>query len=287
MTKKKVTKHVVGDVYFFLDEFLSQHKKENFKITGLEFSNLGAQGRRPLFDVSHSQKGTIMAYWKDICKNHIVISAPEPGYEIKAPKSLRCFFHGGASRNFKITHLDVTHLDVSNTTDFGSCFEEFGAQKGSEIIGLEAWNVSSGKIFDFMFGQAFPFNESINLNLSSWRFSEKEEISFYYMFHCFGKQASKVILDVSDWNTTNVCLFSEIFQSFAPHEKIVELKGVEDWRLGTNLVSLDHAFDDFAKASSCRLDLSGWSAGCTQKPSMEDFSKGVFFRIKEPTWENY
>lgn len=96
---------------------------------------------------------------------------------------------------YKITHLDVTHLDVSNTTDFGYCFKKFGFGEknkettSSKIIGLEAWNVSSGKIFDFMFEQAFPFNESINLNLSSWRFSEKEEISFYYMFHCFGQQA--------------------------------------------------------------------------------------------------
>ena len=292
MEKKKVTKHAVGDVYFFLDEFLSEHKKENFKITGLEFSNLGAQGRRPLFDASRSQKGTIMAYWKDDSKSCVEISAPEPGYEVKAPKSLCSFFHGEAGRHFKITHLDVTHLDVSNTTDFGYCFKKFGFGEknkettSSKIIGLEAWNVSSGKIFDFMFEQAFPFNESINLNLSSWRFSEKEEISFYYMFHCFGQQTSKVILDVSGWNTTNVCLFSEIFQSFAPHAKIVELKGIEDWRLGTNLASLDHAFDDFAKASSCRLDLSGWSAGCTQKPSMDEFATGTFFRIKEPEWPN-
>lgn len=81
-------------------------------------------------------------------------------------------------------------------------------------------------------------------------------------------------------------MFSEIFQSFAPHAKIVELKGIEDWRLGTNLASLDHAFDDFAKASDCRLDLSGWSAGCTQKPSMDEFATGTFFRIKEPEWPN-
>ena len=92
MEKKKVTKHAVGDVYFFLDEFLSKHKKENFKITGLEFSNLGAQGRRPLFDASRSQKGTIMAYWKDDSKSCVEISAPEPGYEVKAPKSLCSFF---------------------------------------------------------------------------------------------------------------------------------------------------------------------------------------------------
>ena len=93
MAKKgRVTANMVGDVYCLIDKFLSKYQKENFKVTGLEFSNLGAQGRIPLFDATYSKKGTIMAYWKDELQNCIVITAPEPGYEIKAPKCLRHFF---------------------------------------------------------------------------------------------------------------------------------------------------------------------------------------------------
>ena len=283
--KKKVTKHVVGDVGHYLRQYIDTHKEEKLEVSGVEFSNLGAQGREPLFDVSYDQKGTIMAYWKDECKNCIVISAPEPGFEIKAPKSLCNYFRG-----WRLSYLDVSHLDVSHTTDFSQCFRQFGSLSvgddgvSSKIIGLEAWDVSEGRDFSFMFDYFLPSNKAINLNLSSWQFNQKTRISFWGMFKNFGPKADEIILDVNGWNVTKGYDFDWIFGKFAPHAKAVELKGVENWRLGTNLASLDHAFDDFAKASSCRLDLSGWSAGCTQKPSMEDFSKGVFFRIKEPRW---
>ena len=290
--KKKVTKHVIGDVYCLVDDFLSKHKKENFKITGLEFSNSGAQGRKPLFDATYSKKGTIMAYWKDELQNCIVITAPEPGYEIKAPKCLWHFFDVEKNRYFHPTHLDVSHLDVSNTTNFSFCFRHFGFGFGkkskdvitSKIVGLETWDVSNGEDFGNMFDEAFPQNKNISLNLSSWRFNQKAKITFWGMFQRFGGQANKVILDVSGWNTTNVYNFDQMFKQFAPRAKMVELKGIENWRLGdTGSISLSYVFDDFAKASTCRLDLSGWSVGCTQKPRMENFSRGGFFKIKEPT----
>lgn len=290
--ERKVTTSAVGDAYCLIDEFLSKCQKENLRVTGLEFSNLGAQGREPLFDVSYSKTGDIMAYWKDKNRNCIVISAPEPGYEIMAPKVLRHFFDEGKNNYFHPTHLDVTHLDVAKTTDFAYCFRLFGFDFGrktresetSKIMGLETWNVSSGKDFGCMFDQAFPQNQSISLNLSSWRFNQETRISFWSMFHRFGQRASKVMLNVSNWNTMNVYLFDQMFENFAPHAKIVEVKGIEDWRLGTGEIHLDYAFDDFAKASDCRLDLSRWLKNCTKKPTMIGFAKGTFFRVKEPNW---
>lgn len=283
--KKKVTKHVVGDVYCLLNNYLKKHKEEDFKITGLEFSNLGAQGREPLFDASRCQKGTIMAYWKDECKNCIVISAPEPGYDIKAPKCLSNYFC-----DWKLNRLDVSHLDVSRTTDFYKCFSNFGSIstedgcKSSEIIGLETWDVSSGENFAFMFKHCLSSNKTINLNLSSWQFNQKITISFWGMFKEFGAQANEIILDVNGWNVTKVNDFNRIFDEFASHAKMVKLKGIEDWRLGTGEIHLDYAFDDFAKASDCRLDLSRWLKNCTKKPTMIGFAKGTFFRVKEPNW---
>lgn len=267
--RKRTTKHVLGDVYQRLDSNLSEHIEENLVVTSLEFSNSGAQGREPLFDASRCQKGTIMAYWKDENKDCIVISAPEPGYEILAPKKMRYFFAGKYSRYFKIAHLDVTHLNVSDTTDFAGCFEKFGFGENnketntSKIVGLETWDISNGKHFEEMFEWAFPQNENISLDLSSWRFNPKIRINFWRTFKGFAQQADKVILDVSNWNTTNVYFFDQMFENFAPHAKIVKVKGIEDWRLGTGSISLDHAFDNFAKASSCRLNLSKWSKNCT------------------------
>ena len=284
--KKRITKHVVGDACHLVNCYLTKHKQEKHEFSGIEFSNLGAQGRHPLFDVSRSQKGTIMAYWKDEHKKYIVITAPEPGFEIRAPKNMRGYFW-----HSKITHLDVSHLDVSNTTDFSRCFSSFGygglSEKiSSEIIGLENWDVSKGENFAFMFDSAFPANKSISLDLSSWKFNQNKGIRFWNMFQGFGLQANKVILDVSGWNTTNVYDFDQMFKQFAPHAKTVELRGIEDWCLGTGSISLDYTFDGFAKESSCCLDLSKWSIGCAQKPRMENFSNGVFFRIKEPRWAN-
>lgn len=288
MEKKKVTKHAVGDVYFFLDEFLSEHKKENFKITDIEFSNLGAQGREPLFDISYSKTRDIFAYWKDENKNCVVISTPAPGYEIKAPESLYHFFGGKRSPRLQINHLDVTHLNVSDTTDFAYCFLLFGYSsrkktKDAKIIGLETWDVSNGKNFENMFDRAFPFNESINLNLSSWRFGEKEEISFYEMFHCFGQQASKVILDVNGWSPESVYAFTKMFKQFAFHAKAVELKGIEKWKMH-NKMDVSKMFTKFAPNSDWYPNLSKWDMKGNLPYKHEEFAAGLFFKIREPEW---
>ena len=286
--KKNVTKHMLGDVYLFLDSYLSEHIEENLVVTSLEFSNLGAQGRTPLFDASYTETGDIMAYWKDKNKKCIVISAPEPGYEIKAPKKMSFFFGGEFSHHFKITHLDVTHLDVSDTTDFAYCFLLFGYNsrektKDVKIIGLETWDVSNGKNFENMFDRAFPFNESINLNLSSWRFSEKEEITFYEMFHCFGQQASKVILDVNGWSPESVYAFTKMFKQFAFHAKTVELKGIEKWKMH-NKMDVSKMFVKFAPNSDWYPNLSKWDMKGNLPYKHEEFAAGLFFKIREPEW---
>ena len=289
--EKKTTKHTVGNVYRFLNEYLLEHKGENLTVSGIEFSNLGARGREPLFDVSYDQKGTIMAYWKDNSKNCIVISAPEPGLEVKAQQNMEYFFYNLEYSSFLISRLDVTHLDVSNVTNFARCFSEFGSTDGksgkSKIIGLETWDVSKGENFNHMFYGAFPGNDTVKLNLSAWRFGSQAKIWFWSMFGCFAKKAKTVILDTAGWNTTNVNIFESMFFKFAPSAEIVEIKGIEDWRLGNGRICLRYTFKDFAETSSSRLDLSEWTRECTEVPDMEEFAAGTFFKIKEPAWKNH
>ena len=79
--------------------------------------------------------------------------------------------------------------------------------------------------------------------------------------------------------------FFRTFAYFAPFAKVVELKGIEDWRLGIGRISLDHAFDSFAKNSECHLDLSQWNKECAQCPRIEGFATNTFFLIIEPIWE--
>ena len=226
--KKKTTKHTIGNVYRFLNEYLSEHKGENLTVSGIEFSNSGAQGREPLFDVSYDQKGAIMAYWKDDSKSCVEISAPEPGLEVKAQQNMEYFFYNLEYSSFLISRLDVTHLDVSNVTNFAHCFSEFGSTDGksgkSKIIGLETWDVSKGENFNHMFYGAFPGNDTVKLNLSAWRFGSQAKIWFWSMFGCFAKKAKAVILDTTGCNTTNVNIFESMYLSLHHPQKLLKLK---------------------------------------------------------------
>ena len=93
--KKKITKNVVGQVFGLIRQWQSIVYLKTSKtpeVNGIIFSNEGSKGRTPLFDASKSQTGGIIAYWEDESKGWICISAPEPGYEIRAPKSMKDFF---------------------------------------------------------------------------------------------------------------------------------------------------------------------------------------------------
>lgn len=291
--KKKVTKNEVCSILDRITQWQSEvyyKTAEVPEVHGIVFSNEGSKGRPALFDASENETKDIFAYLLDEDKGIIEISAPEPGYEIKAPESLENYFARPGLYNQKrkliqgLTYLDVSHLDVSQSTNFFACFEKYGYFESSpaELKGLETWDVSQGEDFSYMFRHAFPQNENIFLNLSSWRFTQKTRIRFQNMFQDFGKQADKVFLNVSGWNTTNVYSFDLMFDSFAPHAKTVELKGVEDWRLGTGVILLGYVFYNFAVESSCHLDLSKWSANCSEKPIMKGFAEGTFSRIQEP-----
>ena len=294
MEKKKVTKHTIKDLYGNISDYLIRHKEENKKITGIVFSNEGSKGREPLFDVSFGQTNDIFAYWEDEKNGIICVSAEKPGYEVRAPKNMRQFFQAWYRSNFLVTYLDVTHLDVSKTTNFSNCFTDFGwnmkkpgTMVPARIVGLETWNISNGFCFDSMFFGAFPGNKSVDLNLSGWKIDSEYRQSFRGMFYNFAPNANEVVLNVSGWDMHGAKNLSTMFKLFAPQAKHVKIYGIEDWRLGIGNICLSQTFERCASVSEYYLDLSNWAEKCNLKPDMDRFAAGTFFKIKEPAWKNH
>ena len=284
MAKKKVTKHVLGQVM----ELIKKWQKNSYDgntypiVDGIIFSNTGSKGREPLFDVSRNKTGDIFAYWKDKEKGILEISAPEPGLEIKAPKSMQTFFCETLMGE-NLTYLDVTHLDVSQSTDFSYCFQNFGEGRKSRIKGLDTWDISRGVRFIGMFEYAFPNNSIVNLDLSAWKFCKTEEINMASMFYRFAASAKNVELNLDGWQVFTVFNFGWMFSNFALTAENVVLNNLEQWQVGHGK-NFDGMFRKFAPQSKCRLDLSAWSKTYDLAGSHSKFSTGTFFKIKEPEW---
>lgn len=291
MTKKKTTRHVIGDVYAKIREWqLDTYPNGAYPfVRGIIFSNEGSKGRNPLFDISKNKTEDIWVYWEDESNGLLEISAPEPGLEIKAPKSLENFFSNNFYNSYYnlsrgICYLDVSHLDVSKTTNFQGCFREFGTFERSEIVGLSNWDVSNGKNFAGMFFKAFPHSSDVCLDLSSWKFSKACRSTLYGLFEDFAEKASKVELKL-DWDTSNVTRFKKMFNGFAPMAEDVKIVGIENWAVGQAECFYD-MFKNFAQKSNCKLDLTSWSKDHPLLADHYSFSENLFFRIKEPAWVN-
>lgn len=93
-TKKRTTKHVVGNIFNLIKKWqLDAYDGFSYPlVNGIVFSNEGAEGREPLFDATEFRKKEIFAYWGNRVEGILCISAPEPGYEILAPKVMYRFF---------------------------------------------------------------------------------------------------------------------------------------------------------------------------------------------------
>lgn len=307
-TENKTTRHVVGPIMPLIYGWQLEAMKKSYlsrvpEVNGIVFSNEGSKGREPLFDASRSKTKDIMAYWNDKEKGILEISAPEPGYELKTPKTMKDFFYGavlstkspdksssrrhrfinGTSEKF-ISYLDVSHLDVSKTVNFQGCFWGFGQSTQSEIKGLETWDVSRGVEFRGMFENAFSDNETVSLDLSSWCFSETAEINMGSMFSNFASSAKSVTLNLDGWKTSMIENFTAMFDNFASKAIEVEVQGIEKWVIEHGNCFM-FMFRNFALQSNYQLDLSYWNKKCEALPGDHyHFSAGTFFQIKEPKW---
>ena len=179
--------------------------------------------------------------------------------------------------------MDVTHLDVSQSTDFSDCFKNFGQYGGVTVRGLNNWDVKQGINFARMFAESFWGNQVVELDLSTWNFSRMESINMNSMFRNFASNAESVMLNLKGWYLTSVTDFSQMFDNFAQEAETVNISGIEDWSVGQS-GSFSYMFFHFASKSKCQLDLSNWSKEHKLSDWHNDFAKGTFFRIKEPEW---
>lgn len=259
------------------------------KTKGIIFSNEGSRGRKPLFDVSEDSSGSIMAYWKDELQKCIIITAPEPGYEVLAPEDMThffCYLNEGLDGKSLLTFLDVTHLDVSKTRYFTECFREFGASKPSKIIGIETWDVSSGERFWGMFRWAFAKTDDVHLDLSNWRFPKTYDFSMQSMFESFGFSSKNIELNLNGWNVDSCSSFRAMFQRFGYEASKVNLLGFDTWTFQKKYkeISMRHMFSHFSPESDCHIDLSGWNNSNVIRAAHKGFATGTFFKIKQPKW---
>lgn len=232
---KKITEDSLGPLYNMLDDYILKKGNEIPPVTGIIFSDRGADGRKPLFDATENKTKEIMAYWYDEKNGIIEITAKESGYEIRSPGSMNYFFYNRPYENFLISYLDVSHIDVSDVSDFSCCFRDFGyivpgdMGKGvkSEIVGLETWNVINGEDFSFMFSDAFNKSDTVELNLSTWHFNSQKPIKFIGTFENLGWKVNKVSLDITGWPVATKNNYCDIFSGFAPHAETVQINN--DW----------------------------------------------------------
>ena len=288
--KKRTTKHVVGNIFNLIKKWqLDAYDGFSYPlVNGIVFSNEGENGREPLFDASKNKTGDIMAYWKYKEDGILEVTCPNRGYEVKAPKIMSEYFrgtvfYGNGAKNKTISYLDVTHLDVSQSTDFSNCFKNFGQYGGVTVRGLNNWNVKQGINFARMFAESFWGNQVVELDLSTWNFSRMESINMNSMFRNFASNAESVMLNLKGWYLTSVTDFSQMFDNFAQEAETVNISGIEDWSVGQS-GSFSYMFLHFAPKSKCQLDLSNWSKEHKLSDWHNDFAKGTFFRIKEPEW---
>lgn len=105
---KRITENSLGPLYKILDDYILKKGNKIPLVTGIIFSNRGADGRKPLFDATENKTKEIMAYWYDEKKGIIEITAKESGYEIRSPESMNYFFYNRPYENFLIYYLDVS-----------------------------------------------------------------------------------------------------------------------------------------------------------------------------------
>lgn len=255
--KKNVTAHVVKK----LEEILNEYFKTNKEVVeGVVFSNEGAKGRTPIMDVSANETGDIFLYKNTENPNYLDISAPEAGVEIKAPKSMENYFCGilrnkNQKKYYNIAYLDVSHLDVSKTTNFSYCFREYGKSKDSKIVGLNHWKFNLEVSLKGMFLDAFSNNETVFLDLSEWKFNPYPFTDFRHCFQWFAKNAQSVelILNSENWGNPSSFMYEFMFYFFAFNATQVTLKGVEHWS-NWAINNSKTMFAYFAPKSNSKLD---------------------------------
>lgn len=173
----------------------------------------------------------------------------------------------------KLTALNLEHWDVSNVKTFSYCFCNLA---WTDVLDLEAWDISKCEDLSMMFHSCKTlttlkvntwdvrnvktFDHFIaqmgsnfkNMDVSNWQVTNKCE-NLNAIFHGF----KGTTLDVSGWDTSNVTVFTQMFDGCS---NLTEIKGLQDLNtsngrdfnqmfISNKIKHLDLSFIDTRKAT--------------------------------------
>ncbi len=210
-------------------------------------------------DISEEGDGSILA-WVD--RKTMYISAKTADTYIQAPKiSAYMLGTNGVYTEWycDLELIDLSYLDVSNTTSMTRMFSDTGYNSNSfKIIGLEDWDVSNVTTTACMFCATGSNAKDWDIgDLSSW--DTKNLSATEAMFSGAGYQAKKwEIGNISNWNTSKVENLSSIF-SYAGYSADSFNLDLSNWDTSEVKV-MNNAFTNAGyNASRFELDLTNWN----------------------------
>jgi len=166
---------------------------------------------------------------------------------------------------------NLNDIDVSHITDFSKIFLD-DENTGNPEFDVSKWDVSNGKIFEYMFNKCYNFNcdlsrwnvssginfkfmfsgcNNFNSDLSNWNVSNGKEFEFMF------DRCNKFNADLSQWDVSNGKVFTNMFDGCKNFNSNLSQWDVSNGIVFTNM---------FYGCKKFNYDLSQW-----------DVSKGVYF----------
>lgn len=187
----------------------------------------------------------------------------------------------------KVSNVDVTKLNTSNTIDMNRMFYRVGYNtlvKNFLIVGMNGWDTSNVKNMRSIFQGVGYYAIEWNIgDLSEWDVSKV--IDMYAMFDRSGIYATEWdIGDLSGWDVRNVTNMYIMFEAAGLNSEVWDIGNLDNWDV-SNVVDMKYMFYNTGyTATNWSQDLSGWSVPLVT--TYTGFNLGVRDKVIAPIWVN-
>lgn len=185
-------------------------------------------------------KGSISAYdCKNFFRNCTKITRIDfTGFDASNTKSFWNMFN-----NTGLTSVDVSNWNMSSNTDFAEIFR--GAKALREITGLNTWDVSKGTTFARMFDSC-TLDE---VDLTGWDFSNAKDLSTLFTNHQGSNPKIKKLM-MKNCKLTQVTNLSSLFSWLKGTLEEIDLSGSD----ASNLTTMNQLFMGYSKLKKANLN---------------------------------